>query len=512
MTKQELNLLNKPLDKVERVVVVGGGIAGSLAAAALAKVWGKSLSISVIAPEKSPPDRSNRIVASFPTLRALHALLAIPEADLLRSIGASFTLGSSFQGWSDAHSSWFQPFGETGARLGDSAFHQQWLRLWRRGKAEKFETYSFAAQAARRGRFAFPRREAPPLLRDYDFGLHFEAGRYIAYMRRYAAGKGVKVIPDQVVDVGLDGENGFIRSLGLAGGGRIEGDLFIDCTGGASVLLGTALKINFVPDADFLPCDRIVTASTKPTEFPALFSEVTTAAAGWRWKIPTLVATGHGYAFSSQHLSDGEACHELTAGLPGEIVDAPAVTAIQSGRLEKVWHGNCVAIGAAAGSFEPLEFVALHMIHSGISKLVTMFPGKSCSGGESDEFNRLTALEIDRIRDKMSLHYRGGRRDETAFWRAATALKCSDMLVHKLDHFASRGRAVMYEEESFETFQWISAFLGLGVIPERSDILAESTDLADVESALTQMRRDIEAALKTMPTHQQFLEHMTHAG
>ena len=472
-------------DRVERIVIVGGGVAGAMAAAALARVFGKRTLIHVISPGTA--ERVLPLTMSWPPLAAFHGLLGLDEAHLIASIGASFSLGCRYRDWLAPGSAYFQSWGESGVRLANTPFHHHWIRARQAGReVGAFEDYDVAAVAARDGRFARPRgNDAAPGLPPFGYGMHFAIAPYVRYLRNFAEAQGVRFTPARVV--GVAQEKGFIRSLALDSGETVAGDLFLDCSGDAAVLMA-ALGSGYTRFDDVLFCDRVLTRTEPLRDAPLPYAEAIAREAGWELRLQAPGVALRASVYSSRHAAEEAGSR-----------------AFGPGRRERFWSGNCIALGAAASVLDPLESTGLHLIHSGISKLMGMFPGKSCSGAESDEYNRLLTDEHARILDKLVLHYVGAGREDTSFWRDARSVPVSEQLERKMKVFAARGGLVLYDEESFLGSQWIAAFLGNGIVPARYDLFADEIALDETARLMAAQRKAVADMVFAMPTHAAYL-------
>jgi tryptophan halogenase len=445
-------------------------------------------------------------VGSLPALRAFHRLLALDERYFMRAADATFRLGTELVDWSALGRRWIHPCGEVGATLESVGFHHHWLRA-RENASESIDDFSLAAQAAKRGRFSVPSADPRSVLSTLSYAFHFDAGRYAQYLRRYAEERGVMRAEGRVQDVKLRADDGFIDAVVLENGERVDGDLFIDCSGSRGVLIEETLRTGYEDWSEWLPCDRAVTVpSANDRELPPL-TRITGHAGGWQWRVPRQNRVGSGYVYSSRHISDDEAAATLLKRLDGEALASPRYARFTNGRRKRFWNRNCVAIGAAGGFIEPLESTSVHLIQSGIARLLALFPDRSFDQAEAAEYNRLLSGEYARIRDFLALHYRLSRREEP-FWKTAREASLSPLLERKINLFASRGRVVMYDEETFGESSWVTAFLGHGLLPKHADPRAATLDLDLTRARLSRMRTTIQEAAESMPSHRACIEQL----
>jgi len=491
-------------DAITRIVVVGGGTAGWMAAAAMARLVRNGVT-AIILIESDEIGTIGVGEATIPPIRTFNDLLGIDEGDFLAATGGTFKYGIEFVDWSQIGARYMHPFGRFGADIEGIGFHQFWLKF--RAEAGAFEAYNLAAVAGRLGRFERPSRDPRSILSTLDHAYHFDAGLYAAYLRRYAEARGVERREGKVVDVALRGEDGFVEAVTLAGGERIEGDLFVDCSGFRGLLIGEALGSAYEEWTEWLPCDRAVAIPSAPAaQDPLPYTRATARSAGWQWRIPLQHRNGNGYVYSSGDVSDDEAAATALAGLDGEALGEPRFLRFTAGRRREVWKKNCVALGLASGFMEPLESTSIHLVQAGISKLFALFPDRSFDPVLAAEYNRLTALQTEQIRDFLILHYVATERDDSPFWRRCRAIELPDSLRRKIELFRAQGRLFRHQDELFSESSWLAVLLGQGVIPGRYDPLVDTLPDEDVRGTLARMRRFIAATAEKMPRHAEVVQ------
>jgi tryptophan halogenase len=483
------------------VVVAGGGITGWSAAATLKKkLPGMTVTIVPVAP---PPDAlADRIGSTLPSIAEFHADIGLTEADTVLRAGSSFRLGTQFEDWAEGRPPYVHAYGEYGRPFGTASFHQHWVRAAHIASAEPFDAHAPVAAMARAGRFVHPREEPGSPLAGFGYGLEISPARYMEMMRAYALHLGVVERRGDIEEVRLRGEDGFVESLRLTGGGELRGDLFVDCTGPAR-RVRSALGEDFDDWSRWLPCDRLLFAEAPPPAELAPLDKAVAMPAGWRWESASPLLTSYGMAYSSRHLSDGKAARAFRVAT-GVEPEGEAV-ALRQGRLAEPWLRNCVPIGDAAVAVEPLEWTNLHLAHDAIDRIVAMMPDKDCSTVELWDYNRQANAEADRVRDFLALHYVAARREEP-FWRAAASVEPPPSLAHTLALFSERGRLPYYEEETFARDSWLAVLLGQGLIPRRTDPLIDIVAPAAADQAMAQMRSAIEAMVPTLPTQNLYLQ------
>lgn len=485
-------------EPIRTIVIVGGGCTAWLAAATLAQVL-SPLRIQVNVVEHEDDTVSD--LATLPSLPLLHRAVGIAEPEFMRAAGATFKLGTEFVDWTGPASSYFHAHGQTGVALEGISFHLHWLR--RGAGAAPLDEFALAAVAAKLGRFTFPAADQRSVLSTFDYGYHVDAPRYADFLRAYAGRLGATRLQGEFAEVLRNGETGAVEALLLKGGARIEGDLFIDCTAQGLLI---APHSGFEDWSQWFACDRTVDVRCEHQGPPFPFESATAKPAGWQWRIPLQGQMGNGYVYASRYISDDEATNALLASLGGKVIGEPRLHRFRPGRRTETWKGNVIALGAAAGTLEPLESTGLHLAQSALLRLTTLFPHKPCGPAEATEFNRLTTSEWDRARDFVLLHYAVAGRKDTSFWTANATMVLPPLLRRKIDMFRNRGHVILYDDETFETSSWASVYIGQGVLPRRIDPLLENVDPEQNARNLQRMRSMIRQAADSMPSHAAMLQ------
>jgi tryptophan halogenase len=485
------------------VVIVGGGTAGWMAAAALARVLERSCEITLV--ESDSIGTVGVGEATIPSLPAFHGLLGVDEREFLRATRGTFKLGIQFRDWRTIGASFLHPFGSYGLNINHELFQAYWLRCRQEGLPSALEEWSVTGLAATLGRFGSPPsqdRSSP--LRQLSYAYHLDATLYARFLRTYAEGRGVRRLEGEIVDVRV-GPRAFIDSLLLRDGRSINADFFIDCSGFRSLLIGSALQTGYIDWSQWLACDRAVAVQCQSAGDLAPFTQSIARESGWQWRIPLQHRVGNGYVYSSAHLSDDQAAAALLGSVEGVALSAPRFLQFKAGRRASAWVGNCVALGLAAGFLEPLESTSIHLVQTGVARLFALFPDRDCDPVISAEYNRLTALEYERVRDFLILHYAASKRDDTPFWRHCRDMSVPDMLAHKRELFTRTGRIALLEHETFQPASWLAIYAGMHVWPERYEPVVDILGAADLHQRLQGMRQLIRRSVETLPAHSTFL-------
>ncbi|MFN3945829.1 MAG: tryptophan halogenase family protein [Allosphingosinicella sp.] len=491
--------------RLRTILIVGGGTAGWMTAAALArKLAGTGIGIRLV--ESAEIGTVGVGEATVPHIRFFNATLGIDEADFMARTQATFKLGIEFRNWARRGDSYIHPFGAYGTEIGGLPFHHHWLRMRAAGLDHDIEDYSLPIQAARRDRFDHPADDPQSLFSTFSYAYQFDAGLYAGYLRGYAERLGVERIEGKVVDVELGGEDGFVRSVTLDRGLRLEADLFVDCSGFRGLLIEQALHAGYEEWTQWLPCDRAI-ALPCPSDGPLTpYTRATAREAGWIWRIPLQHRVGNGHVYSSAFLSDEEAERALVEQLESPPMAAPNRLRFTTGKRRRQWIGNCVAVGLSAGFLEPLESTSIHLIQLAIGRLIDLLPVQGWEPLDADEFNRLMDVEYERIRDFLILHYHATERDDTPFWTHCRTMKVPDSLAWKMKLFRERGHVATYRDGMFLEPSWIAVYLGQRVMPRRHHPLAEALPEEDLRERMRRMREACRAAAERMPAHDAFLK------
>ncbi|HEX8756211.1 MAG TPA: tryptophan halogenase family protein [Steroidobacteraceae bacterium] len=487
---------------IRRIVIVGGGSTGWMAAAALSAVVGRRVQ-EIVLIESSEIGTIGVGEATLPTLRAFNGTLGIDEIEFIRKTQATFKLGIEFRGWNPQRT-FFHGFSDFGPDLRGVSPHQLWLRTRAAGDDRSYADYSISTVAARLGRFAPPIPDRGSVLGSYSYAFQFDATAYAAYLRVFAERRGVRRIEGRIVDVRLRPDDGFVEAVLLQGDQAVGGDLFIDCSGFAALLIERTLHAGFEDWSKWLPCDRALAVACARTAESAPFTSSIAHQAGWQWRIPLQHRTGNGHVFCSSFIGEEEAARTLLANLDGEALAAPRLLKFTAGRRRESWKRNCVALGLAAGFLEPLESTSIHLVESAIGRLIELFPDRGFEPKLAEEYNRLIARSYEAIRDFIILHYHASGR-EGELWRYCRNMPIPEGLRHQIELFEAGGVVAVYDSGAFAEPSWVSLYFGLGVFPRRHDPMANLIEDAVLSGELQRRARIVEGAAHSLPTHGAFI-------
>jgi tryptophan 7-halogenase len=492
---------------LRHIVIVGGGTAGWMAAAALSKMIGaRGLAISLVESEEIGTVGVGE--ATIPPFVEFQNLIGIDEAEMMAACGATFKLGIQFVNWGQVGDSYIHPFGAYGYQMGGIAFHQIWHRIRELGDKRPIQAFNLETMAAYFGKFArtqdYGREDLPPI----NYAYHLDAGRYARFLRELSEKRGVTRREGRVEHVELDGTSGSVTSVRLADGSVIAGDLFVDCSGFRGLLIEQALETGYEDWRHYLPCDRAVAlpCAREDGSGPPPFTRAMAHGAGWQWTVPLQHRNGNGHVYCSEFMSDDEAHAILTANLAGKPQADPNWLRFTTGRRKKFWNKNVVALGLAAGFMEPLESTSIHLINTGINKLVSLLSLDGINPAQVDAFNRLTGKEYARIRDFLILHYNATERTDTPFWNHCRTMEVPETLIEKVELFRANGQIFREEDELFTETSWAAVMMGQRIAMGGHNAMADTFGGSDLKKELDEMEASIRYLVQHMPTHSEYLE------
>lgn len=489
---------------IRTITIVGGGTAGWMTAALLSRLFLGAYTIRLIESEEIGTIGVGE--ATIPAIRTYNQLAGIDEFEMVRATQATFKLGIEFRNWRRPGDSYIHGFGKIGQDLYWLHCHQLWLKEAAHGRAKHLDHYALNTMAARLNRFAMPDPANPQSpLADIDYAYHFDASLYARYLRSRAERQGVARIEGRIVAANRRGQDGFLDHVMLADGRRIDGDLFIDCSGMRGLLIGEAMGVGYEDWDRWLLCDRALAVPSERAGVLTPYTRSIAHDAGWQWRIPLQHRTGNGHVYASRFVSDEAAAATLLANLDTPALGEPRAVRFRPGKRHRAWDRNVVALGLAGGFLEPLESTSIHLIQTGILRLIALFPGRGFSAADIAEYNRQTDFEYHDVRDFIIAHYKVTDREDTPFWRYLKAMEVPDSLAERLDLFRSsarffmRGKAELFREES-----WVQVLLGQGLVA-RYDPMVEMIPDAETTAFLKDVEDVIGDVARALPTHEAFI-------
>ncbi len=491
---------------IEKIVIVGGGTAGWMAAAALSRLR-KNRELSVTLVESETIGTVGVGEATIPPFVDFNQLLEVDEREMMAAVQGSFKLGIQFENWGALGDSYIHPFGNYGYELGGMSFHHVWHLLKERGDNRPIQVFNAETMAAYFGKFArtadFKRDDLPPI----NYAYHLDAGRYAAFLRKYAESRGVVRQEGRIDDVTLHAETGDVSSVTLESGERLDGDLFIDCSGFRGLLIEQALETGYEEWTHWLPCNRAVALPCNRDDGspPLPFTRATAHSAGWQWQVPLQHRNGNGHVYCDAFMEADEATDILVNKLAGKPTADPNHLRFVTGRRKKFWNRNVVALGLSAGFMEPLESTSIHLINTGITKLIAVLSLDGITEAQRDTFNRLTGTEYRRIRDFLILHYHTTARDDSEFWNYCRTMSVPDSLTEKVELFRETGQIFREEDELFTETSWAAVMMGQGIAMKGHNAMAETLDMQTTRQEIDEIEKSIRFLVQHMPGHAEYL-------
>jgi tryptophan halogenase len=483
--------------KFDRIVIVGGGSAGWMTAIALVTGLKGRSTVELVESEEIGIVGVGE--ATFPLIRVFNQHVGIDETEFLRATNGTYKLGIRFCDWRAKGQSYFHTFGHFGNLFGSQTL---WAQHRRMGLAESLEGQCIPSVMAAMGRFARP---ADP--QHFTYAYHFDAALYADFVRKLAVARGVRHTQGRIVEV-LRREDGSVSALVLADGRRIEGDLFIDCSGFRSLLLGQTLQEPYVDYSHWLPVDGAwACPSERVGKEITPYTRATALEGGWAWRIPLQTRTGHGHVFSSRFIDEEGARRQLLEQLDGPAAGEPRLIRFKTGHRERLWVHNVVAIGLSSGFLEPLESTSIFLIQDGIARLMkALEPQRPLNESDLALFNEGSARRFARIRDFIILHYCLTERRDSELWRYVARMELPETLAFKIELWRRYGVLHEYDEECFDPTSWLAVHTGMGHWPERDDPVIGEISPERALRALSGRSQGIAAMVERMPLHHQTLQ------
>lgn len=495
--------INLQSNQVKKVVIVGGGTAGWMTAAALSKKFAQ-VAIQIELVESDTIGTVGVGEATLPHIRFFNETLGIDERTFMRETQATFKLGIELCDWGRVGDRYIHPFGDYGLDISNVPFYQYWLKLKNHNVGGSLDDYAYVIKAAEQGKFSFPNEGKTKLEQNFSYAYQFDSSLYTKFLRRYAEQRGVIRTEGKVINTQVTSQ-GTIESILLEGGRQLTADLYIDCSGFRGLLIEQALQTGYDDWSKWLPCDRAISVPCESVAPLTPFTRATARQAGWQWRIPLQHRTGNGYVYASQFISDEEASQQLLNSLDAPILAEPKQLFFKTGRRKVFWKKNVVAIGLSAGFLEPLESTSIHLIQAGITALIELFPHEECHSLDIAEYNYRMGLEFERIRDFLLLHYVATERDDSEMWRYFRNMILPDSLQSKIDCWKQRGYIPKYEYGVFRSPSWVAVMLGQNLLPKAYDPRVNNIALSEVQAIAKSMKMNIENAVESTMEHAPFI-------
>ncbi len=494
-------MFKAPTHQIKRLVILGGGTAGWMTAAALSKLLNPNL-FTVTLVESDAIGTVGVGEATLPHLRFFNQRLGIDEGEFIRATNATIKAGIEFSNWGNIGDAYIHPFGDYGEPLNNVSFQHYFYQAQKRNSALNLDDYSLPVMACKQSKFAFPTTEPNLLTSTYSYAYHIDAGLYAKYLRGFSEQRGVNRVEGKVESVAMRKSDGSVASLKLDNGGVINGDFFVDCSGFRGRLIEQCLHAGYEDWSHWLPCDRAIAVQSEHNGKPLPFTKAIAREAGWQWQIPLKHRMGNGYVYSSQYISDDTALKTLFDNLPGKPSSEPNRLRFTTGKRQSSWVKNCVAIGLSSGFLEPLESTSIYLIQAAIMKLIELLPQRENLAAKRSEYNRYFSNEMDKIRDFLILHYHATQREDTPFWSFCKHLDIPQSLAEKMQLYKEIGVIEDYKYGLFLTPSWLAVYHGQGVTPAMGDVRVNKATLAHAEKYMSSLKLNIQQCVTHMPTHE----------
>jgi tryptophan halogenase len=491
-------------DKIQDVVIVGGGTSGWMTAAAFAKVLKGKYRIKLVESDEIATIGVGE--ATIPMINLFNRLLDLDEDEFVRETQASFKLGIEFVNWARLGDRYIHGFGVIGQDNWTVDFHQYWLKQFLAGKAKDLDHYSINTAACLKNKFIRAQTDMPNSpLSHIAHAFHFDAGLYAKFLRKFAETRGVQRIEGKIVDVVVRDVDGHITSVVLANGQQVEGNLFIDCSGFRALLIEETLKTGYDDWSHWLPCDRAIAVPCASAKELTPYTRSTARSAGWQWRIPLQHRIGNGHVFSSKFMSEDEATALLLGNLDGAPLADPRTVKFAAGKRKMAWNKNCVSIGLSSGFLEPLESTSIHLIQMGIAHLLTFFPAAGFDAADVAAYNRVMNQEYDWVRDFIILHYKSTERNDSPFWNYCRQMEVPESLTQRMDLFRANGRVYREGNELFTKVSWLQVMHGQRIHPRSYHPLTDLLSETEIQTYLDEVEGVIAACVNVMPSHAEFI-------
>lgn len=489
---------------IKKIVIVGGGTSGWMTAAAMSTVLRGRYQIVLVESEEIGTVGVGE--ATIPMIQRFNKVVGIDENDFIRATNGTFKLGIEFVNWGKLGDRYMHGFGKIGQELWTVPFDQYWRKMYALGKASSLETYSISRMAAKANKFMPPTEDLPNSpLAEIAYAYHIDASLYAKYLRKLSEERAVVRIEGKITQVSQRESDGYVDAVILASGERIEGDLFIDCSGFRGLLIEETLQTGYEDWTHWLPCDRAFAVPCESSATLLPYTRSTAHRAGWQWRIPLQNRIGNGHVYCSRFVSDDEAAATLMSNLDGKPLADPKLIKFTTGMRKKVWNKNVVAVGLSSGFLEPLESTSIHLIQHAVSQLLDFFPDQGFSAADIDEYNRNARFHYERIRDFIILHYHVNQRSDSAFWKQCAEMTIPKTLQEKLNLYKSRGRIIRNDLELFAEVSWLQVMQEQNWHADAYNPLVDLQDESEIAEYLAGVRSVIEKCVEVMPEHAAYI-------
>ncbi len=496
--------LDNDNNSINHIVIVGGGTAGWMSAAALAVVVGpQNCRITLVESEQIGIVGVGE--ATIPPIVEFNKLLGINADEMLRATQGTFKLGIEFINWGRIGDAYMHPFGVFGRTIRNVNFWHYWKKASDLGISPGLEAYSLNWTAAKQDRFLRSGSVPNSPLSSVPHAYHFDASLYAKFLQEFSTTRGVSRVEGIVAEVNQDTHSGNITGITLQDGTSLEGDFFIDCTGFRGLLIEQCLQVGYEDWTHYLPCNSALAVPSEEISPKHPYTKSIAHSVGWQWRIPLQHRTGNGIVYSSDLGSDEQARETLLANLPSPSLAEPRQLRFVTGKRKKTWYKNCLSIGLSSGFMEPLESTSIHLIQSTIMRFFALFPRRTGFEPEMERFNNLMDSEFRSIRDFLILHYKATERDDSELWNYCRTMEIPDSLEEKLELYRSGSWLNRDSSELFGQDSWLAVLDGQHIKASNYSPLVDTVPVNSLESMLRETRGVIAQCAEAMPAHEDFI-------
>ncbi len=493
---------------VKKVVIVGGGTAGWMAAALLKKVLLTAVDVELVESEEIGIVGVGE--ATIPPIQIFNQYMGFDEREFLRDTHATIKLAIKFENWRVPGDSYFHTFGAPGAQLGFTSFQHYWHKAKQLGLAQSLWDFDLNYLCCQQE--AFNIIKTPNPLYEVPYAYHFDATLYGRFLRKIAQQQGVVRTEGMISKVTQHPITGDVESLWLRDGRQVRGDLFIDCSGIRGLLIKQALNVPYEDWSHYLPANSALAVPSERHETTKPYTRSIAHHAGWQWRIPLTHRNGNGIVYNSEFLSDDEAASILVNNLDTKALAEPRKISFTTGRTSEQWHKNVVAVGLSSGFLEPLESTSIHLIQSAIVRLLKVFPHQGIDASLQQFYNQDSKSEFETIRDFIILHYHVNERHGDKFWDHMRHIQVPERLAQKIALFRDNGHVFNDHNDIFRDASWIQVMLGQGIVPRDHHPCVNAIPDAVLLQTLAQVQQAKQQPLTQMLAHDEFLRRYTAAS
>jgi len=489
---------------IQNIVIVGGGTAGWMTAAALSTVLRGRYNIRLV--ESDEIGIVGVGEATIPMIQRFNKVVGIDENEFLKATNGTFKLAIEFVNWGQLGDRYMHGFGPIGQDLWTVPFEQYWHKMRAQGKAQDLGHYAITRAAAQANKFMPPNTDvANSPLGDITYAYHFDASLYAKFLRKLSQERGVVRTEGKIIQVTQRASDDHVDAVVLDSGERVAGELFIDCSGFRGLLIEETLKTGYEDWSHWLPCDRALAVPCESAPKLLPYTRSTAHRAGWQWRIPLQNRIGNGHVFCSQFVSEDEAAATLLSNLDGRPLADPRLIKFNTGMRKKVWNKNVVAVGLSSGFLEPLESTSIHLIQAAVSQLIEFFPDQGFSEIDVETYNQQSRFQFERIRDFIILHYHANQRTDSEFWKACAHMAVPQSLQEKIALFESHGRIFRFNDELFSQVGWLQVMQGQNLKPRHYNPLVDLQPQESIHEYLESVRTVIAKCVEVMPDHAAYI-------